>query len=72
MQTLSQCPPLQVRQVTSLRNSALTPKLTEMGFYPGKHVRVLFRAPLGDPIAVDVDGYTLSLRREEAALIQVR
>lgn len=43
----------------------------EMGLLPGKAVTVLFRAPLGDPIAIDVNGYILSLRLDEAALILV-
>jgi Fe2+ transport system protein FeoA len=43
----------------------------EMGLIAGKEVRVLFRAPFGDPIAIDVHGYVLSLRLDEAGLIQV-
>lgn len=58
-------------EISEVRKHSLKPKLTDMGLYPGKKVRVLFRAPLGDPIAIDVEGYTLSLRLEEAALIQV-
>lgn len=50
----------------------LTPILTDMGLYPGKKIKILFKAPLGDPIAIDVEGYTLSLRLQEAALIKVR
>lgn len=43
----------------------------EMGLLPGRKVTVLFRAPLGDPMAIDVNGYILSLRLDEAAMIQV-
>jgi len=50
----------------------LTPILTDMGLFPGKKIKVLFKAPLGDPIAIDVEGYTLSLRLQEAALIKVK
>lgn len=42
-----------------------------MGLVEGKQLQVLFRAPFGDPIAVDVDGYILSLRKDEAELIIV-
>lgn len=42
-----------------------------MGLLPGREVTVLFRAPLGDPIAIDVNGYILSLRLDEAAMIHV-
>jgi len=44
----------------------------EMGLVEGKQLRVLFRAPLGDPIAIDVEGYVLSLRVDEADLIAVK
>jgi Fe2+ transport system protein FeoA len=43
----------------------------EMGLIKGKEITILFKAPLGDPIAIDVQGYVLSLRLDEAALIQV-
>lgn len=43
----------------------------EMGLVEGKELKVLFRAPFGDPIAVDVDGYILSLRKNEAELVIV-
>ena len=42
-----------------------------MGLFPGKKIKLLFKAPFGDPIAIDVQGYTLALRRKEAALIAV-
>jgi len=57
--------------VEDITSNAITAKLVEMGLYKGKSVRVLFRAPFGDPIAVDVDGYTLSLRKDEAVLVSV-
>ena len=43
----------------------------EMGMIKGKFLTVLYRAPFGDPIAIDVDGYVLSLRRDEAQLVEV-
>lgn len=57
--------------IASIQDSALKPKLMEMGLVKGKEITVLFKAPFGDPIAVDVHGYILSLRLDEAALIQV-
>lgn len=57
--------------VTAIGESSLRVKLLEMGFTEGKQIHVLFRAPFGDPIAVDVDGYVLSLRKDEARLIEV-
>jgi ferrous iron transport protein A len=57
--------------VTSISDTSIRLKLMEMGLLPGKEVTVLFRAPLGDPIAIDVNGYILSLRLDEAAMIHV-
>lgn len=46
-------------------------KLLAMGITPGTTFRVVRVAPLGDPVEIQVRGYLLSLRREEAALISV-
>jgi len=42
-----------------------------MGLVAGTEVEVERVAPLGDPIEVKVKGYHLTLRKEEAANIQV-
>ena len=42
-----------------------------MGCYPGNIMQMKMLAPLGDPIAFDIGGYTLALRKEEAKLIEV-
>jgi len=57
--------------VNALASHGLTPKLVEMGVFTGKEVEVLFRAPFGGPIAIDVEGYILSLREDEAGLVLV-
>jgi ferrous iron transport protein A len=46
-------------------------KLMEMGFIPGEKVRIQQVAPLGDPIAIEVAGYQISLRLNEAAKVIV-
>ena len=46
-------------------------RLIEMGITPGTEVRVLKRAPLGDPIEVTVRGYQLSIRKADAEMIEV-
>ena len=46
-------------------------RLIEMGFIHGKEVRVVLNAPLKDPIEYEIIGYKVSLRREEAKLIDV-
>jgi ferrous iron transport protein A len=51
--------------------SDLQNKLIEMGCFEGNEIRMLYVAPFGDPIAFDINGYILGLRKEEARLIQV-
>lgn len=47
-------------------------RLHALGFLEGLHVRVLHEAPLGrDPIAVDLGGHVIALRRSDAATIMV-
>ncbi|MFZ4724807.1 MAG: ferrous iron transport protein B [Paludibacter sp.] len=46
-------------------------RIVEMGFVKGKVVRAVLNAPLNDPIKYQVMGYEVSLRRSEAALIEV-
>jgi ferrous iron transport protein A len=46
-------------------------RILEMGLTPGVSFRVVGVAPLGDPIIFEVRGYRLSLRRIEAALVEV-
>ena len=46
-------------------------KLMDMGFSPGEKVVIQQVAPLGDPIAIEVAGYQVSLRLNEAAKVIV-
>ncbi|TET88550.1 MAG: ferrous iron transport protein A [Dehalococcoidia bacterium] len=46
-------------------------RLLDMGLVSGSEVEVERVAPLGDPIEVRIKGYHLTLRKEEAANIQV-
>ena len=55
-----------VKEFTDLKMSV---KLMEMGCLPGEEVRVDHIAPMGDPIAIKVSGYQLSLRKQEASTI---
>ena len=47
-------------------------RLSDLGFLPKTPIRVLRRAPLGDPIEYELRGYRLCLRSSEAARIRVR
>lgn len=55
--------------VRAITPDELSAKLVEMGIFEGKELRVLFRAPFRGPIAVDIEGYTLSMREDEARLV---
>ena len=44
-------------------------KLMEMGCLPGEMVTLERLAPMGDPMAITVAGYSLSLRKSEAACV---
>ena len=68
---LSNVQPGNLVYVQGVENGVLKPKLMEMGMVKGQPLYVLFKAPFGDPIAVDVNGYILSLRLDEARLINV-
>jgi len=58
--------------VTRVEGSCLVRRrLLSMGFVPGTEVRALRVAPMGDPVAFEVMGYCLSLRRDEAAQVLV-
>ncbi len=51
---------------------ALKRRIMDMGITKGVAVTVRKVAPLGDPIEVTVRGYELSIRKADAALIEVR
>lgn len=42
-------------------------RLRDLGFVPGTVVAVVRRAPLGDPVELELRGYRLCLRREQVA-----
>ncbi len=57
-----------IKEFTDLEMSV---KLMEMGCLPGETIKLQRVAPLGDPIAISVSGYQLSLRIKEAATIEL-
>lgn len=52
-------------------DSAFKRRLMEMGVTAGSEVQAVRRAPLGDPLDIKIRGYHLSLRKEEAAAIEI-
>ena len=57
--------------IHSFTDKDMALKLMEMGCTPGETVKLDQIAPMGDPIAITVSGYLLSLRKEEASTIMV-
>jgi ferrous iron transport protein A len=49
----------------------LSMRLMEMGLTPGVEVVVVGVAPLGDPLELELRGYRLSVRRSEAARVEI-
>lgn len=49
----------------------LRQRILDMGLTRGAEVKVRRMAPLGDPLEISVRGYVLSLRKAEAACIEV-
>lgn len=70
--TLKDLKPGQKGKVLKVKTRGETNRrIVEMGVTPGSLVEVERVAPLGDPIDIKVKGYHLSLRKEEAAAIDV-
>ena len=58
-------------KIISVGESELKNRMMTMGLIPGTKVRILRSAPLGDPRAIGVRSYNLSLRKEDAKKITV-
>ena len=52
-------------------NGELGRRIRDMGLVPGAEIKIQGRAPLYDPVALRVMGFTLSLRNNEADYIEV-
>ena len=51
---------------------ALRCRLLDMGLIPHTEVLIRKTAPLGDPIELALRGYTMTLRKDDASMIEVR
>ena len=51
--------------------SKIKRRLFDMGITPGAEIHMRKRAPLGDPIEVTLRGYELTLRKTEAACVNM-
>ena len=50
---------------------AVRRRIMDMGITRGVEIKVIKVAPLGDPLEITVRGYELSLRKADAAMIEV-
>jgi len=70
--TLDQIKPGQTAVISSINGSdPLSQRLMALGLLEGTTVSLLRRALGGDPIEIDVMGYALSLRKDEARKIAI-
>ena len=60
-----------VRVVKLHGEGAIKRRIMDMGLTKGVDVQIRKGAPLGDPIEVTVRGYELSIRKADAAMIEV-
>jgi len=70
--TLDELPLHQLATVKKLNGApAVRRRLMEMGITPAATIEAIRWAPMGDPLDIKIRGYHLSLRREEAAAIEI-
>lgn len=60
---------VRVRDVAG--GDAVAIRLLEMGVTPGVEIRLVGKAPFGDPLELELRGYRLSIRRQEAARVEI-
>lgn len=60
-----------VKALTGTGTGAVKRRIMDMGLTKGAKVKVVKVAPLGDPIQVNVRGYELSIRKDEADKVEV-
>lgn len=58
--------------IQEIEDGKLSLRLMEMGCVVGEEVKLKATAPLGDPIAIEVAGYSLSLRKNDASKIKIK
>lgn len=72
MKLLSELQVGEAGKILAVRGEGLVRRrLFDMGVTPGADVYLRKKAPLGDPIEVTVRGYELTLRKTEAACVDV-
>lgn len=70
--TLDEIAPGSTCKMTDLTAyGALGQRLMDLGFFPGATIRVVRNAPLVDPVELELEGYHVSIRHEEAKTVEV-
>lgn len=57
--------------ISRIVDGAVKRKLMEMGCIPGQEIELKLTAPFGDPLAFDISGYVLSMRKKEAECVEI-
>lgn len=57
--------------IKQINDSELANYFIEMGLIPGEKIKLLRTAPFGDPMLVEVAGFRLSIRKQEASAVEV-
>jgi len=67
---LKDCPEGFQGQIKLLKGpSVLKKRFFALGFVPGRKLKVIRQAPLKDPLEVEIMGYLLAIRKEEAQYV---
>lgn len=54
-----------------LLDGTMRRRLMDIGFYQGSRIACLGKSPLGDPIAYEINGAVIALRKEDAKKIEI-
>ncbi len=72
MKTLRQAQVGQTVRVVKLHGEgALRRRMMDMGITKGTEIYIRKIAPLGDPVEVNIRGYELTLRKEDAGIVEI-
>ncbi|MCR9115436.1 MAG: ferrous iron transport protein A [bacterium] len=72
MKTLNQIPFGEYGRVVEVQGvDDISVRLLEMGLTPGVEFQMIGSAPLGDPLELEVRGYRLSIRKDEAIRVVI-
>lgn len=72
MKTVASLNPGETGLIANVAESEISLKLLDMGCLPGEKVKMKYTAPLGDPICIQISGYDLILRLNEASTIELK